>query len=136
MLQKSSVLYSGQNFFAVKLNHALLICLPGMNVHDGGAIVEQFGYDLDVDRGIRADGPIAVDVLQGYLAVRASLNLLGIANVVVGLEGFRSEAPEFRCSLCIALVADYDILFHQYGHFAGVLASRLVLENALREQVR
>lgn len=28
MPQQSSVLYSRQNFFAVKLNHALLICLP------------------------------------------------------------------------------------------------------------
>ena len=56
MLQQSSVLYWGQNFFAIKLNHEHLICLPSMNVHDGCATIEPFGYDLDVDRGIRADG--------------------------------------------------------------------------------
>ena len=50
------MLYSGQNFFAIKLNHEHLICLPSMNVHDGCATIEPFGYDLDVDRGIRADG--------------------------------------------------------------------------------
>jgi len=38
-----SVLHSRQNFFAVKLNHVLLIFLTGMNVHDGRPGVEQFG---------------------------------------------------------------------------------------------
>jgi hypothetical protein len=37
---KSSVFYSGQNFFTVKLDHALLIFLAGMNVDDGCPAVE------------------------------------------------------------------------------------------------
>src|SRR5581483_6417330 len=50
------------------------------------------------------------------------LNGLGIADIVIGLERFRPESPEFGCWLSVLFISHNHILLDQHRHASDIFA--------------
>ena len=65
----SAVFEPWQHFFAVKLNHLLLICLARMNIHDSHSALEKLGHGMEVNCRICPHRPVAIDFFERYFGV-------------------------------------------------------------------
>src|SRR5450432_845827 len=75
----------GQNFPSIKINHAFLVGLTGMNVYSSCSACEEISEALHMDLRIGAHRPTFVYFFQRNLSFRAPLNLLRIANIEIWL---------------------------------------------------
>ena len=88
-----------QHFFAVKLNHSLLICLARMNIHDPHSAVEELGHGLEVNGRICPQRPVAIDLFERYFGIGALLNFLRVANAQAAANTAALRRSRRACGL-------------------------------------
>jgi hypothetical protein len=108
---------------AVEVDDRMVVRLARVHVHDRDAAVEQVFHRLDMNSRIRAHRPIADQLRNRDLRFGAPLDLAGIGNVLIALEGFWQEAPQLRGLPGLRLTSNHHELLDEHWQIIRISSS-------------
>src|ERR1700751_6061208 len=93
-----------------------------MNMHPGGAALEQIGENLHMNLGIGTYRPTLRHLFERNLRFGALLNGFRIANIEEGLPCLGAQPPESRRFFQFVFPPQYNDLLKKDGHWSRILA--------------